>query len=541
MQLRNPAFPLDRHDDHLLKSMHDEVRTADPAIDRAQVLGNLLGLAAAADGASLDLVSPITGARFANIRTSSDSDVRSAFLVAREAQRQWMRLAVTDRVHCARRLAHVVDARRNLIMDVIQLETGKTRRDALEEVLDVIVTSSYYASIADSALAPRRHRGAMPGITRATSHRQPFGVVGMICPWNYPFTLFPSDAVPALLAGNAVVAKPSELTPLTALVGRLMLLEAGFPVDLVQVVIGEREVGQAVIDHADYVQFTGSTGTGRSVAERAGMRLIPCTLELGGKNPMFVRGDADIETAVSGAVKGCFANAGQLCVSFERVFVHAGIYPEFRRAFVARTKRLKAGHSKSFDDEYGSLISARHMEKIREHVDQAVALGATIATGGEPMSGVGPYFYAPTILEDVPASARIATEETFGPVVSLAPFESDDDIIRHANELPVGLHASVWTRDIELGQKLASQMNFGTVAINDAYVGMWGSTDLPMGGSGESGLGRRHGEEGLLKYTETRGIVVQKGHPIAPPHGVPGNLLAQALSRVATLRRTLGI
>jgi succinate-semialdehyde dehydrogenase / glutarate-semialdehyde dehydrogenase len=500
----------------------------------------LLSLVSSSDSdGSLEMVSPLTGRAFGKLPVSSASDVRDAVRRARQAQRAWAAVRIGERIRLIERFARLVAAYQELVMDVVQIETGKTRQDALEEVLDVQVTASYYTANAAGTLNERRLPGAIPGLTAAQSRSTPYGVVGMITPWNYPFTLFASDSIPALLAGNGVVVKPSEETPLSALVTLFLFRAAGFPEDLIQAVAGTGEVGASLVDEADFVQFTGSTSTGRKVAEAAGRALVPASLELGGKNPMLVLSDSSMEAAVSGALKGCFANAGQLCIAVERLYVQNAIYDEFKRRFVAKTRRLMLGSGPSYAMNVGSLISESHLSKVREHVDDAAEHGATILCGGVERPDIGPYFFEPTVLENVSTAAKLHREETFGPIVALYRFETVDEAVSLANDSPYGLHASVWSSDGQRAEVIAKRLEFGTVGINDAYLSMWGSTAVPMGGVKSSGLGRRHGSEGILKYTQSQSVVRQHLHPLSSPPHMSGQAFARAVALVARIRRIL--
>jgi succinate-semialdehyde dehydrogenase/glutarate-semialdehyde dehydrogenase len=369
------------------------------------------------------------------------------------------------------------------------------------------------------------------------------GVVGIISPWNYPLSLGVTDAIAALLAGNAVVLKPDHQTSFTALWAGELLEEAGLPAGLFQVVTGEGTVlGTPLIESCDFLTFTGSTATGRKVARQAAERLIGCTLELGGKNPMLVLADADVEAAVDGAVRGSFANAGQLCISFERIYVHTSLYPLFLERLVQETQALRLGAGLDYEADMGPLISAAQLEKVTEHVADAVAKGATVLTGGRARPDLGPYFYEPTILTGVTPEMKLFAEETFGPVVALYRFESVHDAVERANDTPYGLNASVWTRDTELGHRVATRLRVGTVNINEAYAAAWASVDAPMGGFKDSGLGRRHGAEGILKYTEPQTVAIQRGLPLAAPAGVADPVFSRAMSlTLKVLKRVPGL
>ncbi|GAA4952656.1 hypothetical protein GCM10023238_18780 [Streptomyces heliomycini] len=302
----------------------------------------------------------------------------------------------------------------------------------------VAVAARHYGRRAAAYLRPKRHAGAMPTLTKVTELRHPRGVVGQIAPWNYPLELSVGDALPAFVAGNAVVMKPDTETCLTALWARDLLIEAGLPADVFQVVLGEGPVvGPEVVRHADYVSFTGSTRTGREVARGAAARLVGVSLELGGKNAMLVLEDADLDKAAAGAVRACFSSAGQLCISIERLYVHESVADAFLERFSTRTRAIRLGASLAYGAGMGSLVGQRQLDAVTRHVDDAVAKGAKVLAGGAARPDIGPYFYEPTILDGVEAPMSVCSEETFGPVVSVYRFSSDDEAVERANSHPV--------------------------------------------------------------------------------------------------------
>jgi aldehyde dehydrogenase (NAD+)/succinate-semialdehyde dehydrogenase/glutarate-semialdehyde dehydrogenase len=334
--------------------------------------------------------------------------------------------------------------------------------------------------------------------------------VALISPWNYPLSLGVTDVVPALLAGNAVVHKPDTQTALSTLWTIDLLVSLGMPREIWQVVLGDpAEIGDALIEDADYVAFTGSTRGGRKIAEAAAKRLIGCSLELGGKNPMIVLDDADLDVAAQGALRACFTNAGQLCLSIERLYVHDAVYDAFVEKFVRQTRNMKLGSGLDWNVQMGSLTSRRQLDAVSAHVDDAVAKGAEVLTGGKARPDIGPLFYEPTILTGVDESMDLCRAETFGPVVAIYRFAGEDEAVERANDTDYGLNASIWTRDLSRGRALASRINAGTVNVNEGYGSAYASYDAPMGGMKSSGLGRRHGTEGLLKYTEAQTISSQ--------------------------------
>ena len=482
-----------------------------------------------------------TGEPTAAVPLSTPADVVVAFDAARRAQRSWARRPVAERVRVLRRVQRLALQRREQLIDVIQWEAGKARLHAFEEVVDVSINAGYYARSADRLLGPKPARGWVPGISAVTVEHHPRGVVGLITPWNYPLTLPISDALPALVAGNAVVLKPDHQTPFTALAGVELLHDAGLPEGLLQVVIGEGPVlGPTVIEHADVVAFTGGTATGRTVAEQAGARLVPVSLELGGKNAQLVLADADLRRAVPGTIRSVFANAGQLCVSMERIYVEDAIYDRYVPALVEAVRQMRVGASYDYDIDMGSLISLTQLERVQGQVEDALSKGATALVGGKPRPDLGPSFFDPTLLVDVDDSMTLCREETFGPVASIYRVRDAEEAVARANDSRYGLSACIWTRDTRRGRAIASRLRSGTVSINEPYGAFWGSIDAPMGGMGWSGMGRRHGREGLLKYTDAQTVGVQRLLPFAPSFGMDQRRFSQLMTHGVDLLNRLG-
>src|SRR5215216_150301 len=456
----------------------------------------------------IEIEQPFIGQLLGCVPKCSPEDVAAAIERARDVQAAWAQTTFPERRAVLRRFHDLVLARQDEILDLIQIEAGKARH-----------------------LASRRRRGALPLLTAAYEHHHPLGVVGIISPWNYPLTLSVSDATPALAAGNAVVIKPDSQTPFTALWGFALLEEAGLPQGLVQVVTGSgSELGRPLIDGCDYVMFTGSTATGRKVAEQAGRNLIGASMELGGKNAMIVLPDADLGRAVEGAERALFSNAGQLCISIERLYVHEDVEEEFTRRLVERVKAMKLGSGLDYGADMGSLISETQLETVRTHVEDARAKGAEILAGGKARPDLGPYFYEPTLLGSTNEGMTLFRDETFGPVVAISRFGDTEEVIARANDSDYGLNFSLWTKDTGKGAELAKRLRAGTVNVNEGYAAAWASVDAPMGGMKASGLGRRHGAAGILKYTESQTVAVQRLLPIAPPRGVPQGLWAKAMT-----------
>ena len=472
----------------------------------------------AAERSLLDVEAPFDGTVLGRVAHSISADVALAVARARAAQIEWARWPVAERAAVLLRFHDRLLEAQSEILDIIQLESGKARRHAYEEILDICTVARYYAHAAAEFLKTRRRQGAMPFLTQAWEYRHPKGVVGIISPWNYPLTLGIGDALPALVAGNAVVAKPDERTPFAALWAARTLDECGLPPDVLQIVTGfGAELGPTIVDQCDFVMFTGSTAVGREVAAQAGRRLVECSMELGGKNAMLVLDDADIDKAVDGALRAAFSNTGQLCISIERMYVDRAIWDRFVPRFVGATRALRLGAALDYSVDIGSLASAKQLATVQRHVDDALSKGATILAGGRRRPDIGPYFYEPTILTDVTPDSLAYGAETFGPVVSLYRVDGADEAMQRANDSPYGLNFSVWTGDTQRGRAVAARLQAGTVNINEAYASAWGSVDAPMGGMKASGIGRRHGEHGITKYTDSQTVAVQRLLPLAPP------------------------
>jgi succinate-semialdehyde dehydrogenase/glutarate-semialdehyde dehydrogenase len=516
-----------------LDTLAERVRRAEP--------DESTGVADAADERdAIDVVAPATTERIGSVPACDGDDVADAVERARAAQLEWAETPATERAAVIDRFGDLVHEHREELLDILQVETGKSRRTAVEELFDVPIGCTYLAEETPDALADERRNGVVPGLTTATVTYEPVGVVGVISPWNYPLTLSMADALPALAAGNAVVCKPDEKTPYGALALSELLEVAGLPDDLFQIVTGEgATVGPALIDAVDYVAFTGSTETGRTVAERAGRNLIDCSLELGGNNPLVVLDDVDVEEAARGAVDACFSNAGQLCLAAERIYVADPVYESFLDAFVEETEALTLGTGYDYEDDLGSLIDADQLDRVQSHVEAARADGATVVTGGRTRPDVAPYCYEPTVLTDVDPDATVACEETFGPVVSVTPVPDAAAAVEAANDSPYGLNASVWTGDRERGAAVAREIDCGTVNVNDGFLATWGAVDAPMGGFGESGLGRRHGPEGIRRYTESRTVGVSRVGPLGFPDRIPTEWFVRGAFAALGLTRTM--
>ncbi|MFF7633893.1 succinic semialdehyde dehydrogenase [Kitasatospora sp. NPDC008050] len=517
-------------------------RTVTSAVPQSLVRRLARGITATGGAEPALTRTPLTGEVLAELPQSTTEDVKVAFELARRAQQAWAAQPVRRRVAVLLRFHDLLLKRQDEVLDLIQAETGKARLHAFTEILATTMAARHYGRAAAGYLKDRRRGGAVPVLTKAVEARRPKGVIGQISPWNYPLELSVGDALPAFAAGNAVVNKPDTQTALTALWARELLIEAGLPADLWQIVVGEGPViGPAVVEHADYVAFTGSTATGREVARRAAGRLVGASLELGGKNAMLVLADADLDKAAEGAVRACFDSAGQLCIAVERLFVHRSVADAFLARFAERTRALRLGAGLAYGADMGSLVSERQLETVSRHVAEAVKAGATVLAGGQARPELGPLFYEPTILDGVTPEMAVCTQETFGPVVSVYRFDTEEEAVERANATPYGLNSSIWTKDTRRGRAIAARLRTGTVNVNEGYAAAYGSVASPMGGMGESGLGRRHGAEGILRYTEGQTIATQRLLPIAPSLGLTDEKFAAVFTTSLRALKALGL
>lgn len=474
---------------------------------------NTLDIKQTARAAEIVSYNPATNEALGSVPLMRAEDVVRAVKAARSAQAIWAARSFKERGRAVLQARAVVLKELEEIATLISSESGKPVPEAISmELVPTLDLMQFFARRTSRLLKPERVGIGQYGLMGRSSKiiYKPLGVVGIVSPWNFPWAIPLGEVVMALMAGNAVVLKPSELTPLTGLKIGEVFERAGLPEGLLQVVTGDGSTGAALVEAGvDKIMFTGSVATGKRVAEAAARRLMPVVLELGGKDPMIVLDDADVETAAHAAVWGAFANSGQACASVERCYVQSRIAPKFIERVVELTRSLKQSANANEAPDIGSMSSERQLETVEEHVGDALAHHARVLTGGRRLSGVDGSFYEPTVLVDVDHTMKVMREETFGPLLPLMIFESDADAVRLANDSVFGLTASVWTKNIGRGRRIAEQIDAGTVMVNEVLY-THGIAQTPWGGMKESGLGRTHGRLGLLELVQPQHIHVNR-------------------------------
>ena len=458
---------------------------------------------------AIQVASPATGERIDEVPVFTRDQVRDAVALARETQRSWAALSFRQRGAMLKHFRDaLLDAKEEVALTVCA-ETGKPEVEVYTvEIFYVCDAIGYWAKHAQQYLADQAATPHLLKTKRAYSTYKPRGVIGLVTPWNYPFELTIGEAIPALMAGNAVVIKPSEITPLSCLVGCRIAEEAGLPKGLLSAVTGYGETGSDLVDFVDMVAFTGSVATGRKIAVKCAEQLKPCSMELGGKDPMIVCRDADLERAANAAVWGSVTNAGQVCMAVERIYVDEKIYDPFVEKVVANTAKLRQGPPEEHAD-LGSMTSPLQIEKVEDHLRDAVAKGARILAGGKRPAAPTPYWIEPTVVVDVNHDMKLMRDETFGPVIAIQKVKDEAEALRLANDSSYGLSASVWSKDKVGAMNIARRIEAGAVCVNDHMIHMM-IPEVPMGGTKESGLGRRHGREGIVKFCEQQTIVVDR-------------------------------
>ena len=461
----------------------------------------------------LQLRSPITLEPTGDLTCANRDDVAKAIETAREAQSAWAARSFKDRAAIMQRAYELVVEKADLIMDTVVSETGKARTDALSmEVFSVADALCYYAKHAESFLKPRTRKihGVLGFTKKLHITYKPLGVVGLITPWNGPFVLVMNQACQAMLAGNAVVAKGSEVTPYSAKLAETIFLEAGVPEGVIQVLLGDGETGAAIVEGGvDKVSFTGSVATGRKVATACAQQLIPVTLELGGNDAMIVCADADLDRAAQGAWLGSCMNTGHYCCGTERIYVVDAVYDRFLEKVLAAGKDLKQGTEHGFDESVGAVFWDRQMAIIERHVEDAREKGATIHVGGARHPELSGLYFQPTVMTNVSNEMEIMREETFGPILCIQKVKDEAEAIRLANDSDYGLNGSVWTEDKSRGLSLALQIDTGACSVNDMAVS-YGIPAAPFGGRKSSGVGQVNGKKGLRGYCHEMPVVVEK-------------------------------
>lgn len=463
----------------------------------------------------ISVYNPASGEKVRDLDAVQTSDVAQAAQRARAAQIRWEAIGFDARSHLLLRAQKWVIDHAERVIETIVSETGKTYEDAQFAELSYIASAlGFWAKQAPKYLSEERVHSASVAVKgkKLITRYKPLGLIGVIGPWNYPLSNSFGDCIPALAAGNCVLLKPSEYTPLSSLLMVDCLRECGFPDDVFQVLVGKGEVGAAIIDHVDMVMFTGSTATGRKVMERAAQTITPVSLELGGKDPMIVLRDADLERAANAAVYYGFQNSGQTCISIERVYVEAPVCDAFINLVVEKVRSLRQGNPKAGAGtiDVGAITFPPQADTIERHIKDAVIKGAKLLTGGKRRDAQG-LFFEPTVLTNVNHSMLCMTEETFGPTLPVMKVADGEEAIRLANDSPYGLAASIFTGDTVRGEQLARRLQAGTVSVNDAVV-HYTALELPMGGWKASGLGSRHGADGIRKYTAKQSLLVSRFH-----------------------------
>jgi acyl-CoA reductase-like NAD-dependent aldehyde dehydrogenase len=461
-------------------------------------------------GQDIPVENPATGEIVATVPDLGAEAVAAMAAHGRAAQSDWEALGFDGRGRVLSRAQKWVMDNAEQVISTIVSETGKTYEDAsFAEIAYAANAFGFWAKEAPNYLADEQVRSSQLLVKgkKLLLRYRPLGLIGVIGPWNYPLTNSFGDCIPALAAGNSVILKPSEITPLTSLLLAEGLRECGLPEDVLQIATGRGETGAALVEQVDMIMFTGSTRTGHKVAEEAARRQIPAALELGGKDPMLVLSDADLERAANFATYYSMQNAGQTCISIERVYVEEPVYDEFVAKVAEKVRALRVGKPEGFGSvEVGAITFPPQLETIKDHVADAVQKGARVLAGGHEVQGAG-RFYEPTLLVDVDHSMKIMTEETFGPTLPIMKVRDAEEAVRLANDSRYGLGASVFTRDTARGEAIARRLEAGSANVNDALIN-YTVLELPMGGAKHSGLGSRHGAGGIRKYCSQQAIVI---------------------------------
>ncbi len=478
-------------------------------------LQNFIGseFIAPASGKYLENIEPATGQAYSLVPDSDAGDVERAVAAAQAAFAGWAATPVAERSRILLRIAELIDRDLEKLARAESIDTGKPL--ALARSLDIPRASSNFRFFATAILHTENEAHVMDGVAFNYTLRQPRGVVGLISPWNLPLYLLSWKIAPAIAVGTTAVAKPSELTPMTAFLLGEICNEAGLPKGVLNIVHGTgAKVGAPITEHPQIgtISFTGGTVTGRKVAEAGAPLFKKVSLELGGKNPNIIFADADLDAAITGSVRSSFANQGQVCLCGSRVFVERPVYDEFVRRFIEKVAKLQQGDPLEEQTEQGAVVSQTQLEKVKFYVNLAEEEGGTIALGGVAPSAPNDrcrngYFFPPTVITGLPVGCRVNREEIFGPVVTITPFDHEEEVIGYANDTEYGLASSVWTQNLSRAHRVAEQIHTGTVWVN-----CWLVRDLrvPFGGMKQSGVGREGGDEALRFFTEPKNVCIAK-------------------------------
>jgi succinate-semialdehyde dehydrogenase/glutarate-semialdehyde dehydrogenase len=462
---------------------------------------------------TLPSINPATGETLGYYEKTPPSLLPQLVQRARTVQAAWARIPIGARCARIRALRDTIMSSRDALASTVVAESGKPRVEALfADIFVAVDTAAYFAKNAGRLLQPERvpHHSLAAKAKSGRLTYEPLGVIGIISSWNYPLAIPLSQIIPAIAAGNAVICKTSDFTPQCGALMEKLFVDAGFPNDLVTIVQGGGEVGQALIEaDPDKILFTGSVATGRRVGEACAKRLIPTVLELGGKDAMLVLADADLDIATSAAVWGSYTNCGQVCLSVERLFVEQSVSDEFAARCVPKTKKLRIGPGNDPTTDVGPMIRPQHVQRMLDLIEDAVSRGAHLLCGGHPRVDLGPNFFEPTVITNVDSTMKLFQEETFGPILAIQTVRNAEEAIAHANDSPFALSASVWTRDTIRGEAIAKRLRAGAVMINDA-ISYFAIAEAPHGGCGASGWGRTHGKAGLLEMVRTKYIDVDR-------------------------------
>jgi succinate-semialdehyde dehydrogenase / glutarate-semialdehyde dehydrogenase len=488
----------------------------------------------------LEVKNPVTGALIGSVPVHSAEDVRAAVARARAAQPAWEAIRPKQRAAIFKAWGAALWDRQEEFKKLIRQETGKNDGGAFAEIATMEQLTLYYYHTAERTLRPQSRPALVPLIQRGKVYFKPYGVVGGLTPWNYPLYNAFCDIVPALIAGNTVVLKPSELTPFTAIKVVDVMYEMGLPRDALIIVTGDGSTGAALCEYADYITLTGSVGTAKKVAMKCAERLIPYTLELGGKDPLIILEDADLELAASGALRGALDNAGQMCISTKRVYVTEPIYDKFIERVKHYADTLNIGAGDGYDVHMGSLTHEREIERVEKQVAEAVSKGAKVIYGGKRRPDLGPLFYEPAVLTNVTHDMEMMQKETFGPVIPIVKVKDEDEAVRLANDSEFGLSSGIFTKDLARGERLALRIQAGDVGINRTQH-VAGSHAIPWGGYKHSGVGRRGGPEGLLRFTQTHAVLTDTMIGQTPSLAIVDDMLLMVSKILRTIRRYVWI